>query len=83
MTDIIERLRAKAYDVKPQDILNSKGDLMLKAASKIAELEALLGRYANGVDDQNGTYFEPGGPEGVYIIELAERAEAKKTKEKP
>jgi hypothetical protein len=42
MTNIIEALRAKAYDGKPQDILNSKGDLMLKAADRIAELEAAL-----------------------------------------
>lgn len=51
MTDIAGRLRAKAYDGKPQDILNSKGDLMLKAADRIAELEAALGWYAEQVRD--------------------------------
>jgi hypothetical protein len=45
--------------------------------AKIAELEGLIGRYANNVADANGVYFEPSGPEGEYIIGLAERAIAR------
>ena len=56
----------------------------IKLQARLAELEDLLGRYANEVADQNGIYFEPAGPEGVYIIKLAERyTEANKAKEKP
>jgi hypothetical protein len=50
------------------------------AQARIAELEDLLGRYANGVADAEGVFFEPEDAEGEYIIELAKRARAK---EKP
>jgi hypothetical protein len=44
------------------------------AQARIAELEDLIGRYANSVANANGVYFEPAGPDGEYIIGLAERA---------
>ena len=47
------------------------------AQSRIAELEDLIGRYASEVGDSNGVYFEPSGPEGEYIIELAKREDAR------
>jgi aromatic ring hydroxylase len=40
--------------------------------ARIAELEDLIGRYANSVANANGVYFEPAGPDGEYIIGLAE-----------
>jgi hypothetical protein len=48
-----------------------------KAEARIAELEELLGRYANCVADAEGVFFEPEDAEGEYIIELAKRAKAK------
>jgi|TARA_R110000851_G_scaffold229841_1_gene382603 hypothetical protein len=52
---------------------------MLEGKERIAELEDLLGRYANGVADAEGDFYEPEGAEGEYIVELAKRARAKET----
>jgi hypothetical protein len=56
----------------PKTICVSR-ELMFTQA-RIAELESLLGRYADQVCVSEGIYFELAGPEGDYIIELAERA---------
>jgi hypothetical protein len=50
-----------------------------RSEARIAELEDLLGRYANGVAKAEGVFFEPEDSEGEYIIELAKRARANET----
>ena len=55
-----------------------------EAQTRIAELEDLLGRYANAVADAEGVFFEPEDAEGEYIIEMAKRARARaRAKKKP
>jgi hypothetical protein len=83
-SELIKKLRVRAYDGNPIDTFNSKGDLMLSAADMIAKLEDLLGRYADEVGAANGIYFELVGPEGDYIVELGERvASAREAEPKP
>ena len=79
MTDyLIERLRLSADRMATAncEMCHDAADALEARQARIAELEDLLGRYANCVADAEGVFFEPPGAEGEYIIELAYRADA-------
>ena len=68
---------ASCFEINSLQVYSPPSEFTLgQAMSQIEYLEGLLGRYASEVGDANGIYFEPAGPEGQFVIDLAERARA-------
>ena len=77
LDDLPAPINLGGYLTTDEVALNAAVEVGISQQARIAELEDLIGRYANSVANANGVYFEPSGPDGEYIIGMAERASAR------